>query len=360
MNLPSTTGAVETARSGTTGARFGVVLVRAIFAALVVHAAFVGLFLWLRIDVLALFNLGSTALYAACLAVARRGPLARALLLVVAAGSVEVVAHAWLAVAHLGWESGFHYYMLVLAPAVFFNRRWRLPGKLAYVALVCAAYVGMHQWAQHYPPRAAVDASLLSALNYFNVMASFLLLGYLSHYYSKGAAAAFKQLKHLAGTDPLTGLLNRRRMQEIADQERARHARLGRSYALIITDIDDFKHFNDEYGHECGDRVLETIAGCARESLRAEDHLARWGGEELLALLPETGLAGAAAAAEKLRVAVAASHIDCGLTSLGVTLTAGVAVCGPHEAFANCIARADHALLQGKSRGKNCVVSVGE
>jgi diguanylate cyclase (GGDEF)-like protein len=336
--------------------RFEVWLTHGIIAALVVHAIFIVLFTLIDVRSLAIFNVASVAMYGVCLVLVQRGYLGGTLVF----ATTEVILHAWLAVAMIGWDSGFHYYVLVLATTVFFHPRWRLLAKILYVMFVCAAYLGINQWAQYDAPQEVTTVSVVSALNYFNIAACFVLLGFFSHHYSKAANEAFRKLKRLAGTDPLTGLNNRRRMLEIADQEIARHRRMGRSLAFIICDVDEFKMFNDRYGHECGDDVLQAVALQISATLRTQDHVARWGGEELLLLLPETTLEAAETVAEKLRIAVSEMRTPWGAEHVGVTLTAGVAELQMNEDFSGCLARADHALLEGKRSGKNRVIAVGQ
>ena len=130
--------------------------------------------------------------------------------------------------------------------------------------------------------------------------------------------------------------------------------------AFVICDVDEFKLFNDRYGHKCGDEVLQAVAREISSTLRTQDHVARWGGEELLLLLPETTLEAAETVAEKLRIAVAEMRTPWGSEHVGVTLTAGVAELQMDEDFTSCLARADHALLEGKRLGKNRVIAVGQ
>lgn len=339
-----------------TALRFELWLTQGVAAALVVHAIFIVLFMLIDVRSLAIFNVASVTIYAVSLMLVQRGYLGATLVF----ATTEVILHAWLAVAIIGWASGFHYYLLVLATTVFFHPRWRLLTKVLYVTFVCAAYLGINQWAQYFAPQVVTTAPVTFALNYFNITACFLLLSFFSHHYSNAANEAFRKLRRLAGTDPLTGLNNRRRMLEIADQEIARHRRMGRSLTFIICDVDEFKLLNDHYGHECGDEVLQAVALQVSAVLRTQDHVARWGGEELLLLLPETTLEAAETVAEKLRIAIAEMRTPWGQVHVGVTLTAGVAELQMNEDFTSCLARADHALLEGKRTGKNRVIAVGQ
>lgn len=168
------------------------------------------------------------------------------------------------------------------------------------------------------------------------------------------------QLLHLAHTDLLTGLPNRRAFLNAAHAEQARLQRNGRGACVILADIDYFKAFNDRCGHAAGDRVLQTVASVLRAQTRAADTVARWGGEELILLLPETPLTAAECVAEKCRSAIEACALRCGESHLYLTMTFGVSNLLPGEALEAAIARADSALYLGKSLGRNQVAVAPE
>lgn len=160
---------------------------------------------------------------------------------------------------------------------------------------------------------------------------------------------------HLAGTDQLTGLNNRRRFKEFLDQELTRHRRVPEPLSLIIFDIDHFKLVNDTHGHETGDLVLREMAQLLRATIRRTDTPARWGGEEFLVLLPATTVEAAAGLAEKLRQAIAGHDFP----NVGrLTASFGVAALldGEHEE-SDLLRRVDQALYQAKQQGRNRVVS---
>ncbi|MCA9033427.1 MAG: GGDEF domain-containing protein, partial [Planctomycetaceae bacterium] len=167
------------------------------------------------------------------------------------------------------------------------------------------------------------------AIPFMNVGVVFTAMGMLAVYFRLSTTASEHRLRMLASTDELTGLTNRRRMLEHIREEIRRLRRSGRSASLIMGDIDHFKDINDKYGHLCGDEVLEEVSELLRNSLRDQDFIARWGGEEFLFLLPETDDAGGVTAAEKLREAVAKLQVDCESRNLHVTMTFGVAPLDP-------------------------------
>ena len=101
------------------------------------------------------------------------------------------------------------------------------------------------------------------------------------------------RLNQLANTDGLTGLYNHRHFQEMLEREVMRSGRHNREFALLFLDIDNFKKFNDEYGHVKGDQVLQNVAQSIKDNVRQSDIVARYGGEEFVIILPETGQEGA-------------------------------------------------------------------
>lgn len=164
-----------------------------------------------------------------------------------------------------------------------------------------------------------------------------------------------RKLELVATKDFLTGLSNRRDFLERAGQEEKRFKRIGRPFSLILLDIDHFKKVNDTYGHACGDKVLIHVSRTLEKALRAQDILARWGGEEFICLLPETGVDGAKSAAEKIRTDLENHGYDCIDGDVSITVTLGVCVYDGSCTIADCIHRADDALYKGKKRGRNQV-----
>lgn len=160
----------------------------------------------------------------------------------------------------------------------------------------------------------------------------------------------------LAITDPLTGLLNRRYLEERFSQEIERSKRYQFPLSFVMMDIDGFKTFNDTFGHQAGDEVLRETAHCIRKSLRNFDVAARYGGEEFIVVLPETDVTSAMILAERLRKAVA-NHFASENSKHPVTISLGVSSLSKTLQNRHQVIRAaDQALYAAKKRGKNCVV----
>lgn len=167
---------------------------------------------------------------------------------------------------------------------------------------------------------------------------------------------AYQKLEAISKTDELTGLPNRRDMNETVANEVERARRTQKPFCFIFMDIDHFKNINDTYGHACGDLVLKSVAQTIRGLLRKYDIFARYGGEEFLTLLPETDLPGATVVAERFRKKIEAMSVQFADITIKVTITLGVSRFDPRLGVERSIQLADKALYQGKEGGRNQVI----
>jgi diguanylate cyclase (GGDEF)-like protein len=165
---------------------------------------------------------------------------------------------------------------------------------------------------------------------------------------------ALDTIRVLATIDELTSLINRRHMNEVLDAEERRHPSHAATCIALI-DIDFFKQVNDGYGHAAGDEVLRRFAATARATLRVNDVLARWGGEEFLLLLPDATLEDARSGLQRMTEHVHAMAVP-GLDGRRITFSAGLVERRAGEPFADAISRADKALYQAKAAGRDRVV----
>ena len=161
-----------------------------------------------------------------------------------------------------------------------------------------------------------------------------------------------REIREISITDHLTGAFTRRHLDAVLATEISRAARSGHDLAVVLCDIDRFKSVNDRFGHAAGDRLLVEFVKLLKGSIRKMDILGRWGGEEFLVVLPDIDLAGAVAAAEKLRGAVAAGEFD-GIGRCSASF--GVAVLRPGETAEHLVERADRGLYAAKAGGRNRV-----
>ncbi len=161
-----------------------------------------------------------------------------------------------------------------------------------------------------------------------------------------------RDLEALAHTDLLTGLFNRRKLDEALAEAAEQASSSGAPLSLILGDVDNFKSVNDRHGHKVGDQVLVAFAALLRDAVRPTDILGRWGGEEFMLLCPDADLAAASAIAERLRQRVEATA----LPEVGSrTCSFGVATLAPGESTDSLVARADAALYRCKRSGRNRV-----
>ena len=172
---------------------------------------------------------------------------------------------------------------------------------------------------------------------------------------------SFMEARVLATTDPLTGAYNRRHLIELLETELARAERLSLPLAVIMFDIDDFKHFNDKYGHAVGDEILILVTKTCKANLRTFDLLGRYGGDEFVIILPQADPILAASAAERLCRLISKLQITANDENVSVTISMGVTSHHGHGKVTvdKLLRSADIAMYQAKENGKNqrCMVS---
>ncbi len=168
---------------------------------------------------------------------------------------------------------------------------------------------------------------------------------------------AYEKLDLIARTDPLTDLSNRRDFLERFEHEVHRFERNGDGFTLALGDIDHFKGFNDQYGHDCGDFVLVQLSAIMRSMVRKIDSVGRWGGEEFIILLPHSSLEGGFKVADNIRKKIAESTFTFDNRQLSVAMTFGITAFEKDMDVDECVKRADEALYFGKKNGRNRVVT---
>lgn len=164
---------------------------------------------------------------------------------------------------------------------------------------------------------------------------------------------AFEKIQKIATHDDLTGVANRRYMLERIRQEAERAQRTTSPLLVAMLDIDRFKLINDRYGHQQGDQVLQMFAAVVQENIRANDTLARWGGEEFVVLLPDTDINVGDACLVRVLNKVAETDIPMGNERQRISVSIGVTQYNSGESIDRTLARADTALYQAKSSGRN-------
>ncbi|WP_077035172.1 GGDEF domain-containing protein [Pelomonas sp. KK5] len=257
-----------------------------------------------------------------------------------------------------GRDASFHLVLLALAPAILVAGRIGMKTKWLLALGVSLLVL----WLDGSPGTSlqdtAVSPVMLGRLRLINLAILLFTLCALVQRYFIVIVRVQRRLMEFASIDPLTGLFNRRHFMATAAQELARSERYGGSLCVALADLDHFKSINDRFGHEVGDAVLRHVSHLIRNVARNADCVCRWGGEEFIVLLPQTALDGAESIAERIRqqVSDAPLQLSAGGEPLHVTMTLGVAMLNPGEAFDNAVRRADKALYAGKAAGRNRAV----
>ncbi len=167
----------------------------------------------------------------------------------------------------------------------------------------------------------------------------------------------YRGVQQLAITDSLTGTLSRNYCLERLDKELARARKFSFSLSVAMLDLDNFKTYNDKYGHISGDKILKELSLIMRQSLRNVDFIGRYGGEEFLLVMPEASSKGAKFALERIRSQIASHAVDLFKDRVNLTVSVGIASFpADSEAFSDLIEKADKALYISKKSGKNKVI----
>jgi len=314
-----------------------------------VDVAFFFLFHLLGSPILAWINVVSVALYLFAYWLLGRRRNRPAIVLI----WIEVLIHAALGTLLIGWDSGFHYFLLMFITALFaaMQRRnaWLTAGVL------WSFYVGLYALMWFVEPLQPISPFGLLGVFLFNLTVVFCMFSYLVLFYVSTVSASQRALRRMATVDALTGLFNRRHLAELANKEIARHARDSGHLSFLLLDVDHFKQFNDRHGHDTGDRILARISTVLAQASREQDCIGRWGGEEFLIVLPGTDLVQAIQTAERIRCAVANHSWVFEDLEVAVTVSVGVSQYHAGETLSAAIARADMALYEGKRLGRNRV-----
>jgi diguanylate cyclase (GGDEF)-like protein len=327
------------------------------------HFLFLIQFWILGVVDMARVNIISCLVFAGCFLLNRRGLHSLAMFL----GILEVVIHAILAVLYTGWGSGFYYYLLCLVHLIYYAPTWKISFKMVLSAVLCSLYLMLYLYMLNHPPIAGLAPGQQTWVMIINVIVTFLVFSALAYYYWVATTDAEKKLRNtnqvldaLARTDVLTQLTNRRRMQEIIEQEVRNCIFDHEPLTFILGDLDHFKRINDEFGHACGDQVLVEVSRVMKRVVRKGDYAARWGGEEFLFLLPQTDVQVGEKVAERLRSEIESLAVEYEGQSIHVTMTFGVGAYDGSKTSTLVLSQADQALYQGKDAGRNCVVVATE
>lgn len=323
-----------------------------------IHLVYLFIFLFCKIYPLFIFNILSVILF-----LFLEYPLHKKKYdIVILLAYAEIFVHIAVCTFVLGWDLGFHlqYFALIAFPFYIPFKDKRAPYLLSMSAMlmfisikILTASVG--------DPLYSVSPAVLNNIYLLNCIvaaAPIVVFSSIFHILINSNQSKLSQrnkyLLELASTDPLTGLLNRRSMiskMEVAHSEREAH---NKPFSIILIDIDDFKKVNDTYGHDCGDFVLKSLSNILMHSIKKNDYVCRWGGEEMLILLNNCDHESAKQIGDNIRFCVESYDINYKGSVLRITITIGLT--STKDTIEEMLIEADKRLYCGKKSGKNCVV----
>ncbi|WP_394780273.1 GGDEF domain-containing protein [Undibacterium sp.] len=350
MIAEKTQQTANTARgSSLAGKAYWAMVRRVALSAAIIDVGYIILFSILGSVPLTLVNFVSIALYAGAYVLIGRKRNVAALGLI----WFEVMAHAAFGSLLIGWDSGFHYYLLLFIPAIVIanTRGYAVP----MVVALLAYYLGLKSLCDHLGPLAPLPGKGIEVVLWIHIVLVFGMFASIAAFYRKTIVIAELRLFKQATSDALTGLHNRSRFHTLSSHELLRSQRSREPVTVLLCDVDHFKRVNDQYGHEAGDKVLVHVTKILSANLRECDVLARWGGEEFLALMPNCQLDTAATVAERIRAAIESASLELGDVSIKVTVSQGVSEVKSSDDLQAAIARADAALYRSKNAGRNQV-----
>jgi diguanylate cyclase (GGDEF)-like protein len=222
---------------------------------------------------------------------------------------------------------------------------------LAELILITGCYIWLA-----YPHEAGDLLTLPYGTKLLTQIAPMLLVAYITSMLSADIRRAYGHAKHLSEIDDLTGVLNMRAFASYAERVSHQAGRYARPFSVLMIDSDSLKQVNDSLGHEAGNRLLQQTVQCIQGQLRQTDVIARYGGDEFVALLPETPCTGAAGVAERIRKNVEMMPLVTREQNTSTTISIGVA-CYPNHGvdFETVMEKADQAMYASKAAGKNRV-----
>lgn len=337
-----------------------------IYSIAVVHIILLLLFLILHIWPMVVINIGSVVVYIKCIDIVKRG-YEHEIIKVFYMTYWEIIVHSFVATVCVGWRFGFPQYIIGLIPFGYYMCATLLDGKRRYLIATALGLIAALSFI------ACRSLSLLAgsiftlelpafaelAIYVFNSLCNFVFLFMVTVIFVWDMQRITLQLRsqnvaldNMASVDPLTGLYNRRSMQDFFDQALKEE----REFGLIMCDIDNFKRVNDTYGHDFGDVVLKEIARIVQQQVRDSGYVCRWGGEEIL-ILSNDRLDHICETAENIRCDVEQHVFRCRGKELHCTLTLGVAGHRVGSVVEDTIKHADSRLYYGKQNGRNRVVT---
>lgn len=337
-----------------------------IYAITMVHVILVSIFTALRVWPLVIFNIGSVITYLRCVHIIKYG-YEKELIKTFYITYLEIILHSFVATIFVGWRFGFTQYIIGLIPFGYYmcvtliddRKKYVIPTILGFIALFSYVSCRMISMFAGSVYQLNVSQGVELIIYIFNSILNFAFLFLVTLIFIMEMQAAANKLRsqnvvldNMASIDPLTGLYNRRSMQDFFEQA----LQTEEDFSLIMCDIDNFKKVNDTYGHDFGDVVLKDIAHIISKQVNESGHVCRWGGEEIL-ILCHVKIDRTCQIAENIRSQVEKHIFNCHGTSIHCSLTLGIASHRYGNTVEDTITHADRRLYYGKQNGKNRVVT---
>lgn len=324
-----------------------------LYACLVIHFIYVGIFIPNKCWELAIVNLASVIFYITAIIILKVRKNASTLITL---SYFEILIFSVLSEFIAGGHFGFILFTVGMVAVIFYllpneysSKRYLIQfiGVLATAIIFVIDNLGIVVFP--HIQRRLMEISL--PLRTYNTVIAVGTVVYVSCLYMRELDKTRAKLHHNVNHDMLTGLYNRRFFEETM---REKKNQLDISYAIVMFDIDDFKKVNDTYGHETGDRVIECVARCLKKNMGENDIAVRWGGEEFVLFFPNVDTNFAERKTIQIQNDIRRSVIECQANKVCVTTTAGIAVDVDIKNYENVIRIADERLYYGKRHGKNC------
>jgi len=324
---------------------------------LLVHICFLVLFCKLGVSELFVLNFFSIVLWAWAVYESGHDRTFKATLI----GSTEIICHALYSTYLLGIDSGFHLYLWPLSTWMTFTQAFKYKYVIGVGIISIASLLLLY--VQHYQqlsiPVYSFSHELTSTLFYSNLLTSSSLLIFTTVFVRLSFDKQKRELENLATHDQLTMLYNRHYLTAFMQQYRQKRLRDKEPYCLAMADIDHFKKINDQYGHAFGDHVLKQFSHYLKQELRANDVVARWGGEEFLIVLLNCELNEAVNRIDAIRLGISKDIKLANEDSEVINITAsfGIVESVDHEPTEELVSKVDKLLYQAKQKGRNAIMT---
>ncbi|WP_442792686.1 GGDEF domain-containing protein [Pseudoalteromonas sp. T1lg23B] len=320
---------------------------------LFLHAILILIFLFVGVELLAVFNIFSVATWWFGIKLLQRDYLSLALRIF----SLEVTAHSIVVCVLIGTEYGFQFYLWAASCLLLLDVQLKLKQAVIWcttiIVLFAYTYVGFAT-----PPYLIAYHEYAPYIHFLNVVVCGIPMIYTIGLIREITINQRKELETLAAHDSLTHLFNRRYALGLIQRAQKSCVTQQTPICVVMADIDHFKRVNDRYGHEQGDEVIFRVSKQLKQHLNSADIGVRWGGEEFLLVLPNCSLAEAQKRIENIRQSVEAMSFQA--DDLHVTMSFGIALWQSAQSFESTLKLADVALFRSKHKGRNTLTVAPE